>query len=71
MINNYGKNLYHSIRNFEVEKDEAKPKGSGLLAPVRSFMQKKTESKDDMPIMIVKRSFDLLNNARSELNGKD
>ena len=42
MINNYGKNLYHSIRNFEVEKDEAKPKGSGLLAPVRSFMQKKT-----------------------------
>ena len=63
--------IYHSIRNFEV-KDEAKPKGSGLLAPVRSFMQKKTESKDDMPIMIVKRSFDLLNNMLGmNINGKD
>ena len=50
---------------MSVEKDEAKPKGSGLLAPVRSFMQMKTESKDDMPIMIVEDAFDLLNNARN------
>ena len=70
MINNYGKNTYHAIRALDVDTETSTPKGKGLLAPVKNFMRKK-QSKDDMPLMIVKRSFDLLNNARNELNGKD
>lgn len=70
MINNYGKNMYHAIRNLKIEGQEDTPKGKGLLAPVKNFMKKK-ESKENTPIMIVKKSFDLLNNTRNELNGKD
>jgi|TARA_Y100000114_G_scaffold153914_1_gene174872 hypothetical protein len=70
MINNYGKNMYHAIRTLEMEKEDDTPKGKGLLAPVRSFMKKK-DTKENTPIMIVKKSFDLLSNTRSELNGKD
>jgi|TARA_R100001015_G_C4607454_1_gene162557 hypothetical protein len=70
MINNYGKNMYHAIRNLEIESPEDTTKGKGLLAPVKNFMKKK-DTKENTPIMIVKRSFDLLNNTRNELNGKD
>jgi|TARA_R100001163_G_C4912586_1_gene96286 hypothetical protein len=70
MINNYAKNVYHAIRALEVKSQEEKSKGGGLLAPVKNFMKKK-ELKEDMPSMIVKRSFDLLSNTRKELNGED
>ena len=53
MINNYGKNMYHAIRNLEIESPEDTTKGKGLLAPVKNFMKKK-DTKENTPIMIVK-----------------
>ena len=70
MITNYAKNLYKVLEQEDFTQEKPKNKGSGLLAPVKNFMKKK-ELKEDMPSMIVKRSFDLLSNTRKELNGED
>ena len=70
MINNYSKNIYHALRNLQVPKEENKTKTSGLLSPVKSFIRKK-ESKNKKPVLIVKESWDLLNNTRNKINGNN
>lgn len=70
MINNYSKNIYHALRNLSVPKEENKTKTSGLLSPVKSFIRKK-ESKNKKPVLIVKESWDLLNNTRNKINGNN
>ena len=70
MINNYSKNIYHALRNLSVPTEENKTKTSGLLSPVKSFMRK-TESKNKQPVLTVKQSWDLLNNTRNRINGKN
>jgi len=70
MINNYSKNMYHSLRNLPEQKKETPSKGRGLLAPVKNFMRK-TNDKKNQPVFIVKESWDLLNNTRNKINGND
>tara|TARA_R110000796_G_scaffold43488_1_gene106883 strand:+ start:330 stop:545 length:216 start_codon:yes stop_codon:yes gene_type:complete len=70
MINNYSKNLYHALRNLPTEKEVVTSKGKGLLTPVKNFMRKK-KAKNDQPAFIVKKSWNLLNDARNKINGND
>jgi len=58
------------LRNLEIEQEESKPKKSGLLTPIKSFMRK-TDDKKEKPIFTVRKSWDLLNSTRNKINGNN
>lgn len=74
MITNYAKNMYKMIEQVKIKPVENKPRGSGLLAPAKSFMRNNTGNNIiNEPAYRIAKYTNTIRNKRMELknNGSE